>query len=569
MAFTTGFTPIRLLASLLVIAGLWLGFPNTFFSCPLLVLAYPAGLALLGHSAQTPKKAFLTGWLAASTGHILTLSWLTVPLSRVGGLPMAAAAPCAVLVAVALATQAGLFALLVRRFWQPASAASSLALALAWYFLEYGYALAAGFPWLPLSGALIIWPWTMQGADILGATLTGSLWAGAALMLTGALLTRQLRPLWGTMVLALALGSYGLWQLQAHPQTAATGPDEAAKALPRPVEDRAVFPVLLVEGNIDQNQKWVEAFRTQTVDTYVTLTREALHRARMSVQTGQTVPTDQTGQAEPFHQQDQAGRALADYLGRGLILWPETAMPFDLAHSRHTRRLMALCVEAGMPLLTGAPGMERGAGGATHVYNRVWLLDAYGSPAGSYDKEHLVPFGEYVPAFLRWDFLASLLQEVGAYSAGTRTAPLRQRSLALGPLICYEAVFPWLAQERVAKGANVLIDVSNDGWFGDTAAPWQHLALTGLRALEQNRWLVRCTNTGISAIFDARGRLVFSGPQFQAQALWAQARIEETTSLFHELFYVLPVFCALLLAGLLCLTRKPIANPSGTIRRIQ
>ena len=537
MAFTTGFTQIRLLASLLVIAGLWLGFPNPLFSCPLLVLACPAGLALLGHGAPTPKKAFLGGWLAASIGHILALSWLTVPLSRVGGLPMTVAAPCAVLVAVALATQAGLFALLVHRFWQPENSASALALALVWYFLEYGYALAAGFPWLPLSGALILWPWTMQAADTLGATLTGSLWAGAALMLTGALLTGRLR----------ALGGYGLWQLQAHPQTAATGPDKAPLALPRPVADPSVFPVLLVEGNIDQNQKWVEAFRTRTVDTYINLTREALHRARSVAQT------------------DGDRQALAGYLGRGLILWPETAMPFDLAHSRHTRRLMALCAEAGMPLLTGAPGMERALGGATHVYNRVWLLDAYGSPAGSYDKEHLVPFGEYVPSFLRWDFLASLLQEVGAYSAGTRTAPLRQRSLAMGPLICYEAVFPWLAQERVAKGANVLIDVSNDGWFGDTAAPWQHLALTGLRALEQNRWLVRCTNTGISAIFDARGRLVFSGPQFQAQALWAQARTENETSPFHKLFYALPAVCALLLAGLLYLTR----NPSGTIRRIQ
>ena len=154
-------------------------------------------------------------------------------------------------------------------------------------------------------------------------------------------------------------------------------------------------------------------------------------------------------------------------------------------------------------------------------------------------------------------FNAADIIVVGRYTGHTALAAVGSTSALINLIV---NLFVGLS-----VGANVLIDVSNDGWFGDTAAPWQHLALTGLRALEQNRWLVRCTNTGISAIFDARGRLVFSGPQFQAQALWAQARTENETSPFHKLFYALPAVCALLLAGLLYLTR----NPSGTIRRIQ
>ena len=97
----------------------------------------------------------------------------------------------------------------------------------------------------------------------------------------------------------------------------------------------------------------------------------------------------------------------------------------------------------------------------------------------------------------------------------------------------------------------MLVDVSNDAWFGDTSAPWQHLALTGLRALEQNRYLVRCTNSGISAIFDNRGRLVFEGPQFCAGALWAEAASVSEPSRFHRYFYHIPPVCAGLLAVLL------------------
>lgn len=140
---------------------------------------------------------------------------------------------------------------------------------------------------------------------------------------------------------------------------------------------------------------------------------------------------------------------------------------------------------------------------------------------GHYDKEHLVPFGEYLPSWLNWGFLEALLQGVGVYETGTAVAPLRYENLALGMLICYEGIFPWLAQARVADGANILVDISNDGWFEDTPASRQHLYLTVLRALEQNRWILRGTNTGISVVVDPRGRLTARGGQFRAESLWA------------------------------------------------
>lgn len=531
------------LAWLCVVFGYWLGFPNTFAQFPFLALCVPLGLAALGVYASSTKKAFLHGWLAAFIGHVCALYWLYVPISQVGGLPLWGAVPCALFVCLVLASQGAVFSLLARRFWVHGSILSGLAMALVWYFLEWAYALVAGFPWLPLSGALAVWPWTMQLADTLGATLVGSLWAGGLLILVGGLFPVRLASVAAGIALFLVLGLYGQMNDDYRTEVETVGPEQAVNARPVPSDDPNAFPLLFVEGNIDQNQKWVEAFRTQTVEAYVSLTRGALEIAR-----------------------EQAGvspEALSAWLARGLIVWPETAMPFDLARSAHTRSLMALVMEVSMPLATGSPAQDVDNEGRIVVYNRLWLLNRNGLPAGTYDKEHLVPFGEYVPSFFRWKFLEGLLQEVGAYTEGTRTRPLVLGALSMGPLICYEAVFPWLANERVNQGANVLIDVSNDGWFGDTAAPWQHLALTGLRALEQNRWLVRCTNTGISAVFDNRGRLVFQGPQFTAEALWAEAKVVTEKSRFNQIFHILPIVCAVLCAAILAFIRRKPENASA------
>lgn len=147
------------------------------------------------------------------------------------------------------------------------------------------------------------------------------------------------------------------------------------------------------------------------------------------------------------------------------------------------------------------------------------------------------------------------------YQTGTATAPLRHDNLALGMLICYEGIFPWLAQNRVAEGANILVDISNDGWFGNTPAARQHLYLTALRAVEQNRWILRGTNTGISVVVDPRGRLAMQGGQFKAQAVWGKAALSTAPSVFHVVSpWLLPLAVAAFL-GLL------LFGPGGSIAR--
>lgn len=288
-------------------------------------------------------------------------------------------------------------------------------LGLAWYFLEYVYALVAGFPCCPWAGALAAWPLWIQAADVTGAYLLAGLWVTVILSLR-----HWCRPACvctGLLLAALLLG-YGAWRLHTTPlEDDPRGEDSVA--------------VLFAEGNIDQNQKWVPAYQRRTVETYLRLTQAELAR----------------------HPGEKP-----------LIVWPETALPFNFDNNGILSALVRnLARQAQSPLLTGVPGFQYDAAGNMQVFNRALLLDPSGNTAGHYDKEHLVPFGEYVPEWLNWNFLADLLQEVGVYTPGRSAAPLVHEDLRLGMLICYEAVFPWLAQARVEHGANVLVDISNDG----------------------------------------------------------------------------------------------------------
>ncbi|HJA78695.1 apolipoprotein N-acyltransferase [uncultured Desulfovibrio sp.] len=499
----------RLVLPLGVCICLWLGFghplPLLPPALPPLVLLVPPLLALMGWRAASTGAAFRRGWLSAWAGHLLALYWLCLPIREVGGLPWVLAVACAAFVALCLSSAGGLFAAAAHLLRRRSPIVLALSLGLIWYLLEWGYAVVAGFPWLPLSGALAAWPLLIQPADLMGGYLLAGLWAAMLLLLFQLPQGRR----YGLLALALmaACLGYGGWRLAGEP----------AEALP---EGPGSFAVLLAEGNIDQKQKWLPAFQRATVQTYLRLT---------------------------------AGMLAAHPGEHPLIIWPETAMPFRFTPENPlTRQVRELAVQAQAPLLTGAPGFE-GSGEAMRVYNRAYLIAPDGDLAGYYDKEHLVPFGEYVPEWLQWNFLSGLLQEVGVYTPGEQrqTAPLRSSGLELGMLICYEGIFPWLAQQRVRDGANVLADISNDGWFGRSPAGRQHLYLTAVRAVEQNRWILRGTNTGISAIIDPRGRIVLRGGQFEETARWGRARVLTATTPYHALAPWLPPGAALLLLALI------------------
>ncbi|MEG2172776.1 MAG: apolipoprotein N-acyltransferase [Desulfovibrionaceae bacterium] len=478
-------------------AGFFAGFPNPFWHIPPAVLLYPVALCVLGLCASRAVAAFRAGWLVGLAGASAALYWIAVPLHNVGQIPWFLAIPCAMALGAYVGLFAGFFSTAAYLLRKHSPFIRALELGLIWYFLEVlRGCLFTGFPWLSLSTAFVPWPVLLQGASVTGAYALAGIFVTLACWLAlpaAAGNSRNLRIAGALLFVLLWAG--GAWRLEQHPLVSATDPD--------------VRPVLFVEGNIDQNQKWDPVWQKATVNTYMALTAQAL-------------PT--WGNKTP------------------LVIWPETAMPFYYQeHPLYGPQLRNFVADHNITLVLGAPGYRKnGATKTFHIFNRAYLLSPEGRDAGSYEKEHLVPFGEYLPPLLAFDFLKPLLQGVGDFTTGSSTAPLNTGDLSLGMLICYESIFPELAQERVNEGANILLNISNDGWFGDTSAAQQHLELAAVRSIEQGRWLLRGTNTGISAVFDHVGRLVVRGGQFTPQTVPAYAQLRSQTTVYHRLAPFIP-----------------------------
>jgi apolipoprotein N-acyltransferase len=197
----------------------------------------------------------------------------------------------------------------------------------------------------------------------------------------------------------------------------------------------------------------------------------------------------------------------AQHFRKYLVVWPETASPYDLVNDAVAREAAAMVLPEGGLLLAGHVRVQRQP--ALAVFNSLAVLDAEGRVLDSFDKAHLVPFGEYVP-LRRILPLPTVVRSTLDFSAGPgpRTIDAGLAGVpSFGPLICYEAIFPG---QVVASGARPgwLVNVTNDAWFGRISGPWQHLAAARFRAVEEGLPLVRAANTGISAVFDARGRTV-------------------------------------------------------------
>jgi apolipoprotein N-acyltransferase len=196
-----------------------------------------------------------------------------------------------------------------------------------------------------------------------------------------------------------------------------------------------------------------------------------------------------------------------------LLIWPEAPAPFSFQDVRFARRASSLAIRFGNPYIAGAIEWKReeDAAGRTLMdpYNSALLIDAQGQRIFSYDKIHLVPFGEYEPFPLIHRVVSSVSSEVGGFRKGSSYSVARlPNGNTLGVFICYEAIYAGEIRRFAANGAQLLVNISNDGWFGRSAAPEQHLRMARVRAVENRRWLVRSTNNGYTASVDPYGRIV-------------------------------------------------------------
>jgi apolipoprotein N-acyltransferase len=189
----------------------------------------------------------------------------------------------------------------------------------------------------------------------------------------------------------------------------------------------------------------------------------------------------------------------------GLIIWPESPAPFFISDQRLTKRLTGLAQDTNSYMVVGSVGETPDQ---QHLLNSALVLDPQGKLVGRYDKIHLVPFGEYVPLQKLLFFAKKLTREVGDYAPGTERKVFDLNGTRYGVFICYESVFPGEVREFTANGAQVLINISNDQWYGETSAPWQHLQMSRMRAMENQRWVLLATNNGTTASIDPLGRVV-------------------------------------------------------------
>jgi apolipoprotein N-acyltransferase len=217
-----------------------------------------------------------------------------------------------------------------------------------------------------------------------------------------------------------------------------------------------------------------------------------------------------------------------------LVVWPESPAPFYTSDPFFRDAVSNLARQANTWVLSGSIGIrntQMSPAGATEIYNSGALVSPAGEWTSRYDKTHLVPFGEYVPFKRIFAFAGGLTKEVGDFSAGTSRAPLDAGGTRLGVFICYESIFPDEVRQSANQGAQVFVNISNDGWYGDSGAYAQHLKQARMRAVENARWLLRDTNTGVTASIDPYGRIIASVPRKVRTALVAPyALSNETTS---------------------------------------
>lgn len=426
-------------------------------------LAWVAGVPLLWVTQHaSTKRPWAWGLLGGFVANAGGFYWLVGFMGRFGGLPLIASVPIFALMVLYQGITFAIFAHVTRRITETLALPVTLVAPLAWVAAEL--CVPYVFPWyLSITQAWI--PPVIQVAE-----LTGPLGVSFLLVLSSAALydlatVRALRraALAFSLIAAnVVFGFVRIHQLRAQRQAA-----------PK-------LKIGVVQANIGIHEKWNPELGETQLGTHQRVSAELERR------------------------------------GAELIVWPESSYPYfflrdqtrdwPMESERHVQRGFHT------PLLFGSLTLGRAT---KYPYNTALLLDAGGELRGSFDKTILMVFGEYIPFYEQLHFIKDLIPATSNFARGTdvTTFPIewtrdgQQHTARVAPMICYEDIFPSFGR-RVAKlGPNVLVNITNDAWFGNTAEPWQHMALSVYRAIELRTDLVRAVNTGVSTFIDATGKV--------------------------------------------------------------
>lgn len=247
-----------------------------------------------------------------------------------------------------------------------------------------------------------------------------------------------------------------------------------------------------------------------------------------------------------------------------IIVWPESPAPFYSSDPVFRSALSDMARASNAWVLIGNIGTRNAnqtPQQATEVYNSASLISPTGEWTARYDKVHLVPFGEYLPFKRVFGFAGGLTREVGDFTAGSSRQPLSAGETRLGVFICYESIFPDEVRQLARNGAQVFVNVSNDGWYGDSGAYAQHLKQARMRAVENARWLLRDTNTGVTAAIDPQGRVTQSVDRKIRTALDAQFALSNVTTFYTRWGDWFAYLCAII--SVVAVIANSVRKPAG------
>ena len=427
-----------------------------------------------GDLLRTSQAAIL-GYACGILWYLGNCYWIYQTMYLYGGLPKPVALAILLLFALYLGLYHSLFAAALSLI-QRSRLGSHVALFLApaiWVAIELARARVTGFPW-----------------DLLGYSQVDNL-----------LLTR-LAPVGGVMALSFTIAAVNAMFTSYFLLKSKKGILIPAGA--------ALLAVVIQVGSGVGIDKPDDVTNQYAVMLQENLEVGAPGRAIRPLAPGQELETFSQLSLHPTNQ-----GVIPDKQTPTILIWPEAPSHFFTSDEHFTTSLGALTKRLKAPAIIGSIGIEPTTQNANgyYQYDSASLFDASGAFHGHYDKIHLVPWGEYVPFKQFFSFAQKLTEGVGNMDPGTDRSVFTAGGHTFGTFICYESIFGDEVRHFTLNGAQVLVNISDDGWYGDTGAPWQHLNMTRMRAIENSRWLLLDTNTGITTAIDPQGRTLLEAPR--------------------------------------------------------
>ncbi len=496
-----------------------------FFSFPKYNLEFLAWVGLIPLifiiRGNNKKNSFFWCWFSGTLFYFITINWITDTMHNYGGMPLWLSFMVLLLLSLYLGIYLGIFGYLTNYISKRLSIPLPFVAPVIWVSLEYAKAhLITGFPWALLGYSQYEFLPIIQIADVTGVYGVSFLIVAvnaALLELLFSGVERGLNKRWkiisisaAAFLFALSLG-YGYYRLN--------GTFDAPGRK---------FNIAVLQGNIPQHLKWERNFQRKTFDIYKRLTSDA---ARHNPE---------------------------------LVIWPETAAPFFFQdHPVYRNEMFDLASDEHTFILFGNPAYKLTDNQALNMMNSAYLISPFRETLARYDKIHLVPFGEYVPLSKILFFIEKMVAGIGDFIPGNDYTVMEIPRGKFGVVICYEVIFPELVREFILNGAMFMTTITNDAWFGNTSAPYQHFAMVVFRSVENRVYFARAANTGISGFISPKGEILQASPILEESYLVQDISLSDTKTVYTNYgdvfaYAVIFVACVILVITTVQSARLPI-----------